>query len=188
MGAYDYYFVKFQKTKSNFSVSVVQWIVHCVEKTVFEMCVILIFVLKEMKLVYGILLMTLFVSAIKADVSEKLKVSENTVDAKTTLNAESSIKEKRGIHIYGASPYAYHSYSPVVAVHHAPIVSAPLIHHAPVVSAPIIHHSSYVSAPLIHHSVPVVHSAPYISHPVVHHSVPVISHSSLVSHHYFKRR
>lgn len=137
-----------------------------------------------MKLLYGILLITLFVSAIKADVSEKVKVSEKTVETKTT---ESSIKEKRGIYHYGAAPYAYHS--PVVAVHHAPIVSAPLIHHAPVYSAPIIHHSSYVSAPLIHHPVPVVHSAPYISHPVVHHSVPVISHSSLVqSHHYYKRR
>lgn len=141
-----------------------------------------------MKLPYGMLLITLFVSAIKADASEKVKVSEEkTVETKTTANAESSIKEKRGIHLhYGASPYAYHS--PVVAVHHAPIVSAPLIHHVPVVSTPIIHHSSYLSAPWIHHSVPVVHSAPYISHSYVHHSVPVISHSSLVSHHYFKRR
>lgn len=145
-----------------------------------------------MKRLYSILLITLFVSAIKADVSEKVKVSEKTVEATTIADAaESSIKEKRGIY---AAPYAYHS--PIVAVHHAPIVSAPLIHHstyvsAPlyhrsIVSAPIIHHSSF--APLIHHPVPVLHSAPYISHPVVHHSVPVLSHSSLLAHHYFKRR
>lgn len=132
-----------------------------------------------MKLLYGILLITLFVSAIKADVTENVKVFEKAVEATTAADAaESSIKEKRGIY---ATPYAYHS--PIVTVHHAPVISAPLIHHsayvsAPwyhrsIVSAPIIHHSPFVS-PLIHHPVPVLHSAPYISHPVVHH--------------YFKRR
>lgn len=140
-----------------------------------------------MKLLYSIVLIALFVSAIKADVSEKVKITDKTVEAKSTANAESSIKEKRGIHYhYGAAPYAYHS--PIVAVHHSPVISAPLIHHSPIVSAPLYHHSPIVSAPLIHHPVSVVHSAPIISHRIVQHSVPVISHASLVSHHYFKRR
>jgi len=118
-----------------------------------------------MKLFCGIVLLAIFVSAISADVAEKLS------DEKSATNAEGSAKEKRGIH--------FHSYSaPYVAapVYHSPVV----VHHAPYIhAAPIVHHS----APLIHHSYVATHAVhtPYVSHHVV-------SHAPLVAVHHFKRR
>lgn len=106
-------------------------------------------------------MLAILVSVMSANVPEKL------ADDKSTTNAESTVKEKRGIYFHSyASPYVYHS-APVV-VHHA----APIIH-----SAPIIHHS-VVSAPLIHH--------PVVAHPIVSHHV--ISHAPIVTLHHFKRR
>lgn len=112
------------------------------------------------------MLLAIFVSAISADVAEKLTDEKSA----TATNAEGSAKEKRGIHFHSYSaPYVYHS--PVV-VHHA----APIIHH----SAPIYH-----SAPIIHHSAPIIHHS-YVATHAIH--TPIISHAPLVAVHHFKRR
>ena len=99
------------------------------------------------------MLLAFFVVAISAAAVEKQQ-TEN----RSATNAESSVKDKRAIHIatYHTSPYVYHS--PVV-VHH----SAPLIHAAPIVHHPVVH---------------TVHAPVYSSH--------VISHAPLVS--YYGRR
>lgn len=119
----------------------------------------------------GIVLLAIFVSAICADVAEKL------TDDKTATNAEGTTKEKRGIH--------FHSYSaPLVA---APVVAAPVYHSPVVYHSPIVHH-----APIIHHSAPIIHHsyvAPHVVHaaPIVSHHV--VSHAPLVTTvHHFKRR
>lgn len=84
-------------------------------------------------------MLVLCVTSIYADVTEKI------ADDKSTTNAESAVKEKRGIHFHSySSPYVVHS-SPVLLHHPAPIVHAPIVH------APIVHHASFVQhAPIYH--------------------------------------
>lgn len=84
----------------------------------------------------AIFLIALLITTIYAEDAPKSAEPETSA-----TNAESTVKEKRGIafHSY-ASPYVVHS-SPYVVHHAAPVVHAPIVHHAAVV-----HHSPFYHA------------------------------------------
>lgn len=111
----------------------------------------------------SLVLLAFLVVAINGSPAEKQPENQSA-----TPNAESSVKDKRAIHItsYHAAPYVYHS--PVVSS----VVSPVVVHH----SAPLIH-----AAPIVHHPVVATHAV----HPV--YTSHVISHAPLVSYHYGRR-